>query len=72
MLIEVLKRIRLNPLTGLYQAIEAGYKYQFSESMLQSLKKHLDNDPTRLIGDWYRGLSESERSLVKRSMAFEK
>ena len=70
MLIEVLKKIRLDPETRLYSAVEAGSKYVFDQGMLESLKKYLDNDARKLIADWYRGLSDAERSTVKKSRQF--
>ena len=69
-MIEMLKKIRLDRDTKLYSAIEAGSKYIFDKDMLESLKKYLDNDARRLIADWYRGLSESDRSKVTKTRQF--
>ena len=69
-MIEMLKKIRLDRDTQLYSAIEAGAKYIFDKDMLESLKKYLDNDARRLIADWYRGLSEADRSKVTKTRHF--
>lgn len=70
MLIEMLKKIRLDPDTQMYSAMEAGSKYIFDKDMLEKLKAYFDNDPRKLIAEWYRGLSDAEKLKVKKLRQF--
>ena len=70
MLIMILKNIRFNNITQLYEVIEAGIKYEFDGLALGDLNKYLKENPTLLIAHWYRALSNDQIKLVKKSYAF--
>lgn len=52
----LLKNIRLNKDTNLYEAVEAGSKYQIDPSHIDNLGTFLKDNPTLLIAHWYRSL----------------
>jgi len=70
MLIMILKNIRFNNTTQLYEMVEAGMKYEFDALALGDLNKYLKENPTLLIAHWFRGLSNDQIKFVKKSNAF--
>jgi hypothetical protein len=70
MLFMVHKKIRLSPITKLFEAEEAGFKYEIDPSLEPSLKNYFNDTPYLLLADWYNGLDEIEKEKVKRSSAY--
>lgn len=64
------KKIRLSPITKLFETVEAGLKYQIDPSLEPSLKNYFNETPYLLLADWYNGLNETEKEKVKRSSAY--
>ena len=60
----LLRNIRLNSQTGFYVASEAASKYQIDKSLINDLANYLTDNPTKLIADWHRSLSNSEAAKV--------
>ncbi len=67
----LLKNIRLNEKTKLYEVVEAATKYEFDHSLLIDLSSYLKENPGLLIAHWYRSLDNSNKEKVKKSSAFE-
>ena len=65
MLFLLLKNIRLNPQTNLYETIEAGLTYQIDPALLDSSTAFFKNNPHLLLDDWYRSLDKTEQEKVK-------
>jgi len=70
MLLMLLKNIRFNDKTKLYEVIEAAIKYEFDDILLNDLNKYLKENPELLIAHWYRSLVDSDKEKVKKSSAF--
>jgi len=68
----LLKNIRLNQQTNLYETVEAGIVYQIDPALQAKLQKYFGDNPYKLIADWYSGLDDADREKVKRSSAFNK
>lgn len=66
----ILKNIRYNNNTQLYEVVEAGIKYEFDALVLDDLNKYLKENPALLIAHWYRELSNDQIKFVKKSYAF--
>jgi len=66
----LLRNIRLNPNTGYYEATEAASKYQIDKSLIDNLAKYLTDNPTQLIADWHRSLSDKETDNVKKTSIY--
>ena len=66
----ILKNIRFNKNTQMYEVVEAGSKYEFDALVLDDLNKYLKENPTLLIAHWFRGLSDDQIKSVKKSNAF--
>jgi hypothetical protein len=70
MLFMLLKNIRLNKKTELYEVVEAGFKYEFGSFLLDNLGSYFKQNPKQLIGHWYKTLPEYAKEKVKQSWAF--
>ncbi len=57
MLKMLLKKIRLNEETKLYEVVEAAIKYEFDEALLNDLVKYHKENSDSLIANWYRSLN---------------
>jgi len=70
MLLIILKNIRFNDKTKLYEVVEAAIKYEFDDNSLNDLNKYYKKNPELLIAHWYRSLVDSDKEKVKKSSAF--
>ena len=52
----ILKNIRFNNNTQLYEVVEAGIKYEFDALVLDDLNKYLKENPTLLIAHLVPGV----------------
>ena len=67
MLFMLLKNVRLNDQTNLYEVTEATIKYQIDPSLLKSLQTYFQDNPYLLFANWYRTLDEAEKEKVNRT-----
>lgn len=66
----ILKNIRLNNVSGLYEVNEASFKYCIDPSLIDSLSKYLKDNPDDLIAHWYRSLPAEVQKKVERKSKF--
>jgi hypothetical protein len=69
MAIEVIKKLEFDHKTGLHTIIEAGFKYQFPQSLHNDFKNYvLQYD---FVSRWYKQLDDKDKNKVNRSNAYE-
>ncbi len=62
----VLKYLKLNENTGMYEVYDGGYKYEISPELIEDLHIYMHHSRIGLIGDWYMKLSREERPKVRK------
>jgi len=66
----ILKKIRLNPQSHFYEAVEAGISFQIDPALHNNLKNFFQDNPFRLISYWYHSLNDTDKEKVVKSSAF--
>ncbi|UAY53345.1 hypothetical protein [Ferruginibacter albus] len=68
MSLELLKKVQYNKEARLHSVIEAGFKYEFPESLHPSFKNYIFRYD--LVSRWYKQLSDEDRNKVNRTNAY--
>lgn len=66
---EALQKLSFNEETGLYSIIEAGFKYEFPQSLHEDFKNYILN--YIFVSRWYKHLEITEMQKVSRTSAYE-
>ncbi len=66
--IEVLSKVQFDQETRLHSIVEAGFKYQFPESLFTDFKSYILRYD--LVSRWYKQLSDEDLVKVIRVSAF--
>jgi hypothetical protein len=67
--LNTLNSVTVDEETGLHSIIEAGFKYEFPQSLHNGFKHFIFQH--HLVSRWYKQLNDEERNKVTRSNAYE-
>lgn len=65
---EVITKLRFNKDAGTFYIVEAGYKYEIPDFLYEDFKTYILEH--NLVSKWYRQLSDEQRVLVKKIVAY--
>ena len=69
MSLEIVNKLTFNKATGLHSVIEAGFKYEFPQSLLADFKMYIFRYD--FVSRWYKQLSDEDKNKVFKSNAYE-
>ena len=69
MSLEVINKLKFDKATGLHSIVEAGFKYEFPQSLLSNFKLYIFRFD--FVSRWYRHLNDEDRVKVNKSNAYE-
>ena len=67
--LEIISKLKFDKATGLHSVVEAGFKYEFPQSLLSNFKLYIFRYD--FVSRWYKQLDDKDRSEVNRLNAYE-
>jgi len=66
---ETMNQLRFDKETGLHSITEAGFKYEFPQSLFEDFKSYIFQ--YQFVSRWYKQLSDEDRNKVNRVSAYQ-